>query len=130
MKNKITSICIVISFIICIIITGINNMSAKFERTEVIDFVDSAVMTMNNCSQTDNNHWKCEDEYYTTYVTKGSSDEGAKFEFSTFYKSENIPTSHVKVTSKHISIEYGSYKKYVSVSNDVISRYLLWNGNK
>jgi len=126
MKNKITSICIIIFFII----TGITIMAAKFERTEAIDFVDSAVMMMNNCSQTDNNHWKCDDQFSTTYVTKGSSDEGAKFEYTTFYKSENIPTSHVKVTSKHITIEYGSYKKYVSVSNDVISRYLLWNGNK
>jgi len=126
MKNKITSICIIIFFII----TGITIMAAKFERTEAIDFVDSAVMMMSNCSQTDNNHWKCEDQFSTSYVTKGSSDEGAKFEYTTFYKSENIPTSHVKVTSKHITIEYGSYKKYVSVSNDVISRYLLWNGNK
>jgi len=126
MKNKITSICIIIFFII----TGITIMASKFERTEAIDFVDSAVMMMSNCSQTDNNHWKCEDQFSTSYVTKGSSDEGAKFEYTTFYKSENIPTSHVKVTSKHITIEYGSYKKYVSVSNDVISRYLLWNGNK
>lgn len=126
MKDKITSICIIIFFII----TGITCLAAKFERTEAIDFVDSAVMTMNNCSQTDNNHWKCEDQFSTTYVTKNTSEEGAKFEYTTFYKSENIPTAHVKVTSKHITIEYGSYKKYVSVSNDVIGRYLLWNGNK
>lgn len=126
MKDKITSICIIIFFII----TGITIMAAKFERTEAIDFVDSAVMMMNNCSQTDNNHWKCEDQFSTTYVTKNTSEEGAKFEYTTFYKSENIPTAHVKVTSKHITIEYGSYKKYVSVSNDVIGRYLLWNGNK
>lgn len=126
MKNKITSICIIIFFII----TGITIMASKFEREDAIDYVDNSVMTMNNCSQTDNSHWKCEDEYSTTYVTKGSSDEGAKFEYTTFYNSKNIPTTHVKVTSKHISIEYGSYKKYVSVSNEVIGRYLLWNGNK
>lgn len=126
MKNKITSICIIIFFIV----TSIIYVAAKFERTEAIDFVDSAVMMMSNCSQTDNNQWKCEDQFSTTYVTKDSCDEGAKFEYTSFYKSKNIPTAHVKVTSKHITIEYGSYKKYVSVSNDVIGRYLLWNGNK
>lgn len=126
MKNKITTLCIVIFFII----TAITIMASKFEREDAIDYVDRAVMMMNNCSQTDNNHWKCDDQFSTSYVTKGSSDEGAKFEYTTFYKSENIPSSHVKVTSKHIAIEYGSYKKYVSVSNDVIGRYLLWNGNK
>lgn len=126
MKNKITTICIIIFFII----TGITIMASKFEREDAIDYVDRAVMMMNNCSQTDNNNWKCEDDYSTTYVVKGGSDEGAKFEYTTFYNSKNIPTAHVKVTSKNITIEYGSYKKYVSVSNDVIGRYLLWNGNK
>lgn len=127
MKNKITSICIIIFFII----TGITIMAAKFERTEAIDFVDSAVMMMSNCSQTEyKNQWKCEDLLSTTYVSKGVSDEGAKFEYTTFPKSKNSTTTHVKVTSKHITIEHGTYKKYVSVSNEVIGRYLLWNGNK
>lgn len=119
-----------IGIIILLIVTVITAIASKFEREDAIAFVDRDVIMMNNCSQTDNNHWKCEDEYSTTYVSKGASEEGAKFEYTTFPKSENIPTSHVKVTSKHITIEYGSYEKYVSVSNDVIGRYLLWNGNK
>lgn len=119
-----------IGIIILCVVTVITVMASKFEREGAIDFVDRDVIMMNNCSQTDNNHWKCEDEYSTTYVAKGSSDEGATFEYTTFHKSENIPTTHVKVTSKYITIENGSYEKYVSVSNDVIGRYLLWNGNK